>query len=262
MAFHIYLDESGTHNTRWLFIGALFVPDHGALHSALCKDKEELKYWNTSPKRNARYREVHLTAFRSPTDVAIAKRWIDQFTRHACFYRCIAIDWDMWDSKYFGGTFEPESLKRNRAYKKWVEMLLQPELKTPTLGRPIAGAKLYLDRLRIVQEYNVVEELRQRFTRNYKGEIPYIEKFEYADSWRDAHQCLQMCDLLTGCLYQAVCPAVKSAKRETHAYLEHVLRQYNIECLETKFWRGYAGHSLRKHFPKFNVWFWQPQNDK
>ena len=38
-AFRVYADESGTHDEKWLIIGMLFVPDHGALHSALVKVK-------------------------------------------------------------------------------------------------------------------------------------------------------------------------------------------------------------------------------
>jgi hypothetical protein len=38
---------------------------------------------------------------------------------------------------YFGDPFEPDALKKRRAYKKWAEMLLHPELKTPTFGSPI-----------------------------------------------------------------------------------------------------------------------------
>jgi hypothetical protein len=53
MPYRIYVDESGTHSDHWLIIGMLFVPDHGPLHSALCKVKDDHGYLNTSPKQHA-----------------------------------------------------------------------------------------------------------------------------------------------------------------------------------------------------------------
>ena len=75
MAFRIYVDESGTHSDEWLVIGMLFVPDHGRLHSDLCRVKENKSYFNKSPRRNARYKETHLTGFKSERDVEVAKGW-------------------------------------------------------------------------------------------------------------------------------------------------------------------------------------------
>ena len=100
--FRIYADESGTHNQDWLIIGMLFVPNHGSLHADLCAAKDELKYYNTSPKKSAKYKEVHLTEFRSPRDLAIGKKWVDIFVAHNCYYRCVVIDWTIWDGKHFG----------------------------------------------------------------------------------------------------------------------------------------------------------------
>ena len=137
MRFRIYVDESGTHAERWLIIGMLFVPDHGALHSALCGVKERLSYLNQSPKRNARYKETHLSEFKSSHDVEVGRAWIDIFLQHSCYYRCVVVDWSVWDARHFGDPFEPEALKKRRAYKKWAEMLLHPELKAPLGGQKI-----------------------------------------------------------------------------------------------------------------------------
>jgi hypothetical protein len=93
LSFRIYIDESGTHGQQWLIIGMLFVPDHGSLHSLLCKAKEDVKYLNMSPKHNARYKETHLTKFRSPRDLELGKKWRDIFIQQNCYYRSIVIDW-------------------------------------------------------------------------------------------------------------------------------------------------------------------------
>ena len=258
MRFRIYADESGTHSDTWLIIGMLFVPEHGCLHAELCAAKDQVGYSNNSPKRNARYKETHLTDFRSNRDVAVAKAWIDLFVKHSCYYRCVVINWTRWDGKHFGGAFEPEDLKKRRAYKKWAELLLQPELKRPTSGAPIYHARFFLDRLTIMYGYDVLRHLEERFLQNYAGESPYIEEFQHVDSWRDAHQCLQLCDLLTGCVHQGLTPAKSPYKLAARDYFLERMAQFGVKTLKPGFWRQYASSTLTSHFPKFSAWFWTP----
>lgn len=254
MTYRIYVDESGTHAGDWLIIGMLFVPDHGALHSDLCRVKEAKQYFNRSPKHSARYKESHLAAFRSARDVEVGKEWIDTFLKHSCFYRSVVIDWSIWDGKHFGGPFEADALKKRRAYKKWAEMLIQPEVADGCIRQ----AAFYLDRLRILYGYDVLDHLRERFTGEYRGQSPYIAKFQHTDSAADANQCLQLCDLLTGCLYQTLVPAQSPEKRAMREHLEASLRNLGVKHLGPSFWKQYAPNSLRKHMPKYSAWFWRP----
>jgi hypothetical protein len=260
--YRIYADESGTHGNDWLIIGMLFVPDHGALHSALCRAKEELGYFNGSPKKTSRYKEVHLTEFRSQRDVELGKKWVDLFVAHECYYRCVVVDWSRWDAKFFGDPFEAEALKRRRAYKKWAEMLLQVEVKRPDGSPRFFHAKFYLDRLRILYGYDVLDHLRNRFMEGYRGSSPYIDVFQHTDSWKDANQCLQLCDLLTGCEYQSLVPAQSQEKRSMRAYLDETIAKFGVRQNTPSFWRQYAPNTLTKHFPKFSAWFWQPTGNK
>lgn len=262
MGFRIYVDESGTHSDQWFLIGMLFVPDHGPLHSDLCAAKEHLNYFNRSPKRKCRYRELHLSEFRSDRDVQVAAKWIDLFVKHGCYFRSIIIDWSIWKGSYFGNPFDPQALLKRRAYKKWAEMLLHPELKTPRDGRPIYHAKLYMDKLRVLYGYDVLDHLRQRFLQNYAGHSPYIEEFQHTDSWRDANQCLQLCDLLTGCLYQSLVPSASDHKAAARAYLERSLRPFGVASMSAGFWKQYDPKTLTRHFSKFSAWFWRPARRK
>jgi hypothetical protein len=261
-SFRIYADESGTHGDEWLVIGMLFVPDHGPLHAALCNSKEELQYFNRSPKKSARYKEIHLSEFRSPRDVEIGKKWIDLFVAHACYYRCVVVDWSIWKGERFGGPFEPEALKKRRAYKKWAEMLLQRELKLPDGSPRFRNAGFYLDKLKILYGYDVLDHLESRFTREYRGEDPYIGLFQHTDSWKDANQCLQLCDLLTGCMYQHLVPAQRHEKQDIARYLADVLSRLGVKDVRPGFWRQYDPSTLTKHFPKFSAWFWRPTKKK
>jgi len=254
----IYIDESGTNSRNWLIIGMLFVPNHGPLHAALCEAKDEVGYLNTSPKKSAKYKETHLTEFRSDRDFRVAKKWIDIALAHNCFYRSVVVDWSIWDGKYFGDAFEADSLKRRRAYKKWAEMLIQPEFRNSE-GEPcFYHAKLYLDKLNAVRGYDLLDHLQNRFTEKYRGESPFIDSFQHADSWRDANQCLQLCDLLTGSIYQKLEPSTNEFKLATSSYLEEKLNAFGIEKLDAKFWRQFAQSTLRQRFPKFSEWFWRP----
>lgn len=253
----IYVDESGTHAGNWLIIGMLFVRDHGHTHSELCDVKESLEYFNRSPKHSARYKETHLADFRSARDVAVGKKWIDTFIAHDCYYRSVVIDWSIWEGRYFGTPFEPDALKKRRAYKKWAEMLLQPEVSDGLVN----GAHLYLDKLRIIYGYDVLDHLKERFTGEYlrnRGLNPWIKLFQHTDSWKDANQCLQLCDLLTGCLYQHLVPAQSEEKTEAKLHLERALKPVGVQNMSAKFWRGFAPHTLRRHLPKFSAWFWKP----
>jgi hypothetical protein len=261
-AFRIYADESGTHSDQWLIIGMLFVPDHGPLHSALCKAKEDVGYFNQSPKKTARYKEIHLSEFKSCRDVEVGKKWIDVFLAHNCYYRCVVIDWSTWAPQYFGDPFEAESLKKRRAYKKWAEMLLQPELKLPSGDPRFFNATFYLDKLRILYGYDVLDHLRVRFTADYQGSSPYIEKFQHTDSWKDANQCLQLCDLLTGCVYQSLVPAKSAEKSDMRTYLDKTLALLGVTKNTPSFWKQYASNTLTTHFPKFSAWYWRPTGKK
>lgn len=264
----IYVDESGTHLSGpllgthtggpWLVIGMLFVPDHGPLHSELCRVKEKRKYLNTSPKRNARYKETHLAKFKSHHDRDVAMDWIKAFLASTSYFRSIVIDWSMWQGGFFGYPYEADSLKKRRAYKKWAEMLLHPETAN------FRGATLYLDQLRVLHDYDIVDHLRDRFTKNYEGTNPWIAEFQTTDSWKDAHQCLQLADLLTGCVYRTLVPCDDRTDRgllraQTVEYLYEELRPFGVREKRPAYWRGFHKNTLTTHFPKFSEWFWSPE---
>jgi len=264
MAYRIFIDESGTHDDHsWLLIGMLFVPQHATLHNALCAVKDEEEYFNKSPKRNARYREIHFTKLRTERDVRVCKAWIDCFLEHQCHFRVLAFDWSIWDGRYFGDAFEPATLKKRRAYKKWCELLLQPELSSPLDGVPIRGAELFLDRLRIAYQYDVLDHLKERFTPpdHFSG-TPYLKRLSHTNSWRDANQCLQLTDLLLGGLKQAFVPSERDAKLEVRDYLQAQLMPLGISQLTPGFWKQYHPKSLREKLPKFSAWCWQPEQKR
>ena len=249
----VYIDESGTHGNDWLVIGMLFVPDHGPLHSALCRVKEKHKYLNGRTDRKARYKETHFAEFKKNRDAVVAKEEIDRFLASSATFRSVVIDWSVYQGKFFGNPFEPEALKKRRAYKKWAEMLLQPEVVN------LQGALLYLDHLRVMYGYDVLNHLRERFTDRYFGTSPRIAAFQAVNSWKDAHQCLQLCDLLTGSIYRKLVPPTRPVKLEVVDYLYRALVPYGVKGREPGYWKQYVDANLAEHFPKFSEWYWRPK---
>jgi len=249
----VYIDESGTHGDDWLVIGMLFVPDHGPLHSGLCKVKEDQKYFNGRTDRKARYKETHFAEFKKNRDAVAAKEWIDRFASSSAVFRSVVIDWSVYQGRFFGDPFEPEALKKRRAYKKWAEMLLQPEVSK------MQQAQLYLDRLRVMYGYDILDHLRDRFTHKYLGNRPRIASFQAVDSWKDAHQCLQLCDLLTGAVYRKLVPATRAVKTEVVDYLYRALVPHGVRQRDVGYWKQYADATMSDHFPRFSEWYWRPK---
>ncbi len=257
---HIYVDEAGTHDDApWLVIGMLFVKQHGRLHSSLLKVQEEEKHFNAKANRAARYAEFSLKKCRGPGKrVEVGKRFAEEFVKHDCYFRSFVLDWSIWDSSKFGNPFESQALKKRRAYKKWCELLLHHERFN------LCNTDLYLDELRIVREYDVLDDLKMRFTDNYAGTSPWIRRFIHAKSWHDEQQCLQLCDLLTGGIYRSLCTERSTGSSIVVEHLGSVLEQFptgkKIRLGDHKYWKQFHKKTLTKHFPKFSQWHWLPSD--
>ena len=124
----------------------------------------------------------------------------------------------------------------------------------------------YLDRLRVLYGYDVISNLRDRFSFHKDGNRRKhcaIKEFQLTDSWKDANQCLQLCDLLTGAVFQSLCPSRNPTKLAVVDYLYSRLQQYGVKDRTPGYWRGYSEAVLSKHFPKstfqFSEWFWEPK---
>ena len=169
-------------------------------------------------------------------------------------FRSVVVEWAIFEGRHFGGPFEPDALKKRRAYKKWAEMLLQSEVGA------LRDARFYLDRLRILYGYDVIRSLKERFQHDEYGEVlprPRIREFQATESWKDANQCLQLCDLLVGSVYQSLVPSKKPAKLRVMNHLYKKLEAHGVKGRTPGYWRGF-GSSTRKHFNKFSEWFWKP----
>jgi len=214
-------------------------PDRGGKESATCEPRCDQK--------------AHFADIKSPRDVEVAKEWIDVFLGSQSVFRSVVVDWSIYRGSFFGNPFEPEAPKKRRAYKKWLEMLLQPEFAR------LSDASFYLDRLLICYGYDVLSELQDRFTRGYLGQRPRIREFQAVRSWKDAHQCLQLCDLLVGCVYQKLVSSTNPAKLAVTDYLYDSLKPFGVKDRAVSYWKQYADAVMSKHFPRFSEWYWRPK---
>ncbi len=257
---HIYVDEAGTHDDApWLVIGMLFVRKHGRLHSALLKAQEDIQHYNTKPNRSVKYAEFSLKDCRGPGKrVEVGKRFAEVFLTNDCYFRSIVFDWSIWNSSKFGDPFETQAQKKRRAYKKWCELLIHHERYN------LCNTDLYLDELKIVSGYDVLDHLKMRFTENYEGGKPWIRRFVHAKSWHDEQQCLQLCDLLTGGIYRRLVGETSSGGKIVVEHLAAALSNYPgpkpIRLGQASYWKMFHKRTLTDHFPKFSQWHWLPSD--
>lgn len=54
-------------------------------------------------------------------------------------------------------------------------------------------------------------------------------------------------------------PPKKAVKREVVDHLYQGLVHCGVAKREPGYWKGYAGGTLRNHFPKFSEWYWLPK---
>lgn len=87
----IALDESGTHGDDFLVIGILVIPAPVPLIQRLTEIKESHKYYNTSGRHGAKYKEIHYKEIHTQRDKDVAIDWIEEFVKYQCWYRSIVI---------------------------------------------------------------------------------------------------------------------------------------------------------------------------
>lgn len=251
------MDESYDRHGKFLLIGALFVPQDASLNPPIHEIKERERYF-ARPERRDTWKEFSFKAAKHPRDIRVGKSMLDLFHDHDCWMRVIVIDWSIFDPSYFGNPFEDDSVRERKAYKKWAELLLQPELRE----RP--GGDLFMDRLARINGYDVASHLWDRFVSDpeTEGRQPRLARLQMVRSHSDEHQGLQLCDLLIGSVTHALVPGsggnICKRKCEVTDYALERLRPLGVESFEPRFWRQYSKTTLREHQSKFSLWYWQP----
>lgn len=232
----VYFDESYDNDRHYLLYGALFVPPSSTLHRQLERIRRETGYDG----------EIKYTKCKYPRTLSVYKQVVDAFMEDSAYFRCVVVDQYHFDYSRFGNPNESESLKQARAYKKFAEMLLNPNV------RGLVDATLLADKLTRCRGDEFLERIRERF--NPTGSKRTFRHVAEVPSSCRAYQCLQVCDLLLGCVLNNLRPAKKAAKNEIRQYL---CGQLKVQSFLLSVWKNVPRKNTCDPTNKFNVWYWE-----
>ena len=232
----IYFDESYDNRHRYLLYGALFVPPASRLHRRIERVREETGFQG----------EIKYTKCRNARRLHVCERVVDAFCADAAFFRCAIVEQHRFDYTRFGRPDEALALKRARAYKKFAEMLLHPFV------AELTDAVLLADDLKRCRGDEFLERLQERF--NPPDGPRTFRHLEEVSSAQREYQCLQVCDLLLGCVLNNLVPSANQYKVRIREYLCGALDVPNF-LLST--WSRIQLDDVRRDKPKFHVWYWK-----
>jgi len=231
----VYFDETYDNEHHYLLYGALFVPSEARLHQRFLDVRRELNFLP----------EVKYTRCRNERNLKVCRRVFDAFMEDTAFFRCVVVDQHGFDYAMFARPHETLALAKARAYKKFAEMLLNPNVKN------IANAVFLADKLTRCRGDEFLERIRERFNR--PGQVPTFRHVDEVNSRLEEYQCLQVCDLLLGCVLNNLKPTGNAYKNEIRQYLCSRLGVRNF-LLST--WKDVPLVKAQDPTTKLNVWYW------
>jgi len=218
-----------------MLYGALFVPPTSSLHQRFLRVRHELNY---RP-------EVKYSKCRNQRALRVCKQVIDEFLCDDAYFRCVVVDQYRFDYDKFRRPDESLKLAKARAYKKFAEMLLDPHV------GGVQNAVFLADDLKRCDGDQFLERIRERF--NPPGHPPTFRHLAEVPSNVEEYQCLQVCDLLLGCVLNNLKPTTNPFKQEIRTYLCERLEVPSFLLSE---WRNVPLNVSRNPETKFNVWYW------
>lgn len=231
----VYFDESYDAERHYLLYGALFVPASSTLHQQVLRIRRETEFTG----------EVKYNTCKNAYRLRVCTRVIDAFMKDSAYFRCVVVDQYRFDYSGFGGPDEPVALKQARAYKKFAEMLLAPHLDG------VVDAVFIADRLTRCDGDEFLERIRERF--NVSKDRRTFRHLAEADSGLEEHQCLQVCDLLLGCVLNNLRPTKKPTKNRVR---EILCERLGVKSFLLSSWRTVPLDEAASPSTKFNVWYW------
>jgi len=232
----VYFDESYDTEAHYLLYGALFVPQPSSLHQRFASIRREMGY---RP-------EVKYTRCRNARALSVCKRVVDAFNDDSAYFRCVVVDQYDFDHAVFKRSDEPNAIAKARAYKKFAEMLLAPNL------RNVTNAVFLADELTRCHGDEFLERIRDRF--NPPGRPPTFRHLEEVCSDIEEYQCLQVCDLLLGCVLNNLKPTGNQFK---NGIREHLCARLGVTNFLLSTWRTVGREEAAQPTTKFNVWYWR-----
>ena len=184
----------------------------------------------------------------------VCKEMVDLFAESRAYFRCIVVDTSIpgFSWRYFGGAGASVAIIKSRAYSKFTELLLRPNL----LG--VENAVLLADSLSPLLGDDFISFISTCFGRaglaasdSRKPEIRHIQR---VDTSLRQYQLGQLCDLLLGPVLGELVPPKNSNKRELIQYLKD---RIGIPSFGPDYWLAFDVVELRRRHPQFQVWHWR-----
>jgi hypothetical protein len=244
----IYFDESYDNNHKYLLLGALFNPHPKFLHRELNELRAKYNYYGEIKYNNC------INNFR----LEVYKKAIDIFFKSTSYFRCVVIDQEILDLDYFGKRNEDNSIKMARAYKKFAEHLISHNTDD------VYNGVLLTDELKRCKGDKFIELMKQDFCMvegkhcNDKNK-PTLKHISDIKSDLENYQVGQINDLLLGCVLNNLIPTSKEYKNHLREYLTQKL---SVDNLLPEYWNKYSKKYVEEYYPKFNIWYWKPSNQK
>ena len=233
----IYFDESYDNNRHYLLYGALFIPPSSRLHQRI----RALRAQTGFPG------EIKYSTCKNNFRLGICRRVVDAFIEDSAYFRCAVVDQHGFDYSGFGRPDEGLTLKKARAYKKFAEMLLDPH------RLYLNDAVFLADELTRCHGNHFLESLRVCFNR--PGAKTVFRHLDEVSSDKEEHQCLQVCDLLLGCVLNSLKPTTaKVTKNQIRAYL---CQRLDVPNFLYSTWKTAGRAAASDPGVKFNVWYWR-----
>ena len=249
----ICLDESFDNRHRYLLLGALFVPAPRLTARRMRAVKE--RHRRLSPGHS--FTDVKYSKSGDRFYLAVCKDLIDLFADSDAYFRCLVIDSAIpgFSWSLFGGSGASPAVVKARAYGKFTELLLRPNL------AGIENAVLLADSLPPMAGDDFVAHISACFGPAPSPDAsatgnPQIRHVRRVDTSLRQYQLGQLCDVLLGPVLGELVPPQNPNKRELIQYLK---QRINIPAFQPQYWLESAAAERRRRHPKFQIRHWRPQ---
>lgn len=245
----IYFDECYDGAHQFLILGALFNPKPKKIHRDFLKEKQNQNY--IRPDGTAQ--EIKYNYVTNHKRYNVAKKAIDCFFNSQSFFRAIVIDQRAesgFDIGYFGRIHETRALKEARAYKRYMELLLESNMVS------VSNAVLLTDRLTRCKGDACLELIEEKFGRVPDGmKYPIIKEVHEVDTALEQYHTGQINDILQGVILNELVPTQNKWKRNIRDYVKSKLI---VPSLGPGYWKHLQKWEVDQRYPKYQVWYWQP----
>jgi len=268
----IYLDESYDWQGTYFLLGALFVRED---HDVFLESFETIKREEKFARPDGTLRELKYSTIKHDNHERAAIKAIQTFKAQQAYFRAVIIPQSSFDLSFYGKKYEPDNIKRARAYKKFAEMLI--EYNTPDVKQGILFAD-YLSRCKgaLGRGDEFVEVMKQRFVYPTNELLRIPPKLKHISEVSSAHPnyaLLQVCDVMLGSTLNGILKVARGRrmahKNAVTAKMQEILefptydRAY-WQALEKVYIRDYRERITMEDYMKgthhkYRLWFWRPR---